>query len=140
MQNTEIGQKLRHRLKPFLLLFVYGPVDNALQFRRRIRAVMHQWFRIEIHDCIHLSVSVVTPEWMQAGGHFVKHDSQRPDIRPCIDVSTPYLLRAHISHCPHSHARLRQLRMAYQLGQTKIDDFDQVITGDHSIRGFNIAV
>jgi hypothetical protein len=67
-----------------------------------------------------------------------------------IDVLPAHLLRGHVGHGAHDHARLRGAghgrtcgglpRWAQQLGQTEVENLDAAVAGDEEVLGFEVAV
>ena len=101
-------------------------------------------------------------KWNRPGRYFVEHNTERKQIRPCVQIFAPRLFRRHVSDRAHGAARARQMVFAEhvrlraygcgahrfgsvpvyrgQLRQAKIQNFRLSAFHEKNICGLDIAV
>src|SRR4030095_902796 len=118
-------------------------VGNEVGYRRRLGAK---------NCCYHIEGCFLLKR-DASSDHFVKHNTDAPNVRATIDLTSASLFRRHVSSSSDQRSRccLHQInclcvsinwtfgRVA-QLGHTKVEHFEDTVTSDHQVFGFDVAV
>ena len=130
--------------------------DHAFEVNRQLRnhACRRRWFALQNSRKNH--AGSVSLERLLPRRHFVKHQTERKQIRTRIQVFAAHLFGRHISYRAERGPRARQIRvrahgyaarryclahvLRHQLCQPKIEHLCLPALGDKNIRGLNVAM
>lgn len=120
---------LRHRLS-----------DDALELHRNACPESRYRRRLVVEDRVDHGLLVVATERASRGDHLVEHCTERPDVRPVIDVLSAALLRRHVGYRPCGCAGLGESCLPRRLGQAEVHDLGPALSRHHHVSRLHVAM
>jgi hypothetical protein len=74
-----------------------------------------------------------------AGEHLIEHDTERPDIRTCIDIIAAKTFGAHVRQRADDGAGPRQ-SVSRQLGDAEVEDLDDALGRQHHVGRLDVTM
>ena len=137
---------------PLLAVLFHCPPDDVFQFHRQVGIDRRRRRRLPVHHRVQRGHNICTGERLFPRSHLIQHHAEREDIRSRVQRLIPRLFRGHIHRGSRQHthsgqriflrrtAVRRDVLVAYQLGQAKVEDLRAAVSSKEDIRRLDIAM
>src|SRR5215831_14391862 len=88
-------------------VFLESLINDFLQFWREVRIKANSSYRNLFQNRVKDDTETLSPEWQSTCRHFIKDDTEREQIRPCIQFLGSNLFRRHIGDSAQGATRTR---------------------------------
>src|SRR3954470_11500368 len=112
------SDQLSGRAKAIFRILSQQTIDEWLQTIQRFVQRWDGCIAMHVDHCHRCGCN----EWLSAGEHLVKHDSQTVEVASRVQIATMPLLRTHVERRAENHTRTSNFqRLLRPLSQPKID-------------------
>jgi hypothetical protein len=127
-----------------------APAHDAIESRTNRRFQVRDLRNVVLQDRGHGFSRGVTTKSPAPGHHLIQNGAERKHVGTRIDRLAAHLLRRHVAHCAHHHARGRMRGdgdavlpwslLGSQLCQSKIENLHAPVAADKQVVGLQVAV